>query len=83
VVWGHRYSALPAVELAQRGFIFSSDTSNVYAAPDAALLLSDEFVTTHCFRALSGEGSLVGLQFQPIGGTGRIDVRGGTSSVTS
>ena len=76
VVRGHRYFALPAADLADRGFVFASESTTVYAAPDAALLLADEFVATHCFRAVPGVGSLVGLHFLPARGARRIDVQG-------
>src|SRR5215210_7909749 len=47
--------------------------SDVYRAPDAATLLSDQFVKTHCFAAIRGygpENSLTGLEFKParVGG---------------
>jgi hypothetical protein len=40
----------------------------VYRAPDAATLLSDQFVRTHCFAAIRGygpENGLTGLEFKP------------------
>lgn len=40
----------------------------VYRAPDAAILLSDQFVKTHCFAAIRGygpENGLTGLEFKP------------------
>ena len=76
VVQNHRYVALPAADLATRGFIFETDTITLYAAPDAELLLSDEFVDTHCFRAVQGAGSRVGLAFQPLRSVTRPDVEG-------
>jgi hypothetical protein len=50
----------------------------MYAAPDAKLLLSDEFVATHCFRALPVRraDTLRGLEFQPVPGRALPDVRG-------
>ena len=42
--------------------------SEVYRAPDAATLLSDQFVKTHCFAAIRGygpENGLNGVEFKP------------------
>ncbi len=40
----------------------------VYRAPDAAMLVSDQFVKSHCFSAIRGYGpetGLAGLEFKP------------------
>jgi hypothetical protein len=40
----------------------------VYRAPDAAMLVSDQFVSSHCFNAIRGYGpevGLTGLEFKP------------------
>ena len=47
--------------------------AEVYRAPDAATLLSDQFVKSHCFAAIRGYGAengLTGLEFKPakVGG---------------
>jgi hypothetical protein len=45
-----------------------ASTSDVYRAPDAATLLSDQFVKSHCFAAIRGYGpetGLSGLEFRP------------------
>jgi hypothetical protein len=50
-----------------------------FFAPDAALLLSDEFQDTHCFGMRRGEGptaGLVGLTFEPSGRRDVTDVSG-------
>lgn len=73
---GHSYSALAPGVLAQGGFIFARGDKTMYAAPDAESLLSEEFVASHCFRAVRGTGSLVGLAFEPIRDRKVIDVRG-------
>ena len=42
--------------------------SDVYRAPDAALMLSDQFVRSHCYAAIRGYGAengLTGLEFKP------------------
>ncbi len=53
----------------------SSDatSSEVYRAPDAATLLSEQFIKSHCFTAIRGygpENGLTGLEFKParVGG---------------
>jgi hypothetical protein len=46
----------------------SDAPGEVYRAPDAATLLSDQFVRTHCFVAIRGygrENGLTGLEFKP------------------
>lgn len=69
-------SVAPEV-LAARGFVTTEGDSLVFSAPDAALLLSDAFVDTHCFGAVSrARDSLVGLTFEPVPGRTVPDVRG-------
>jgi len=53
------------IDTARRG---EASTSDVYRAPDAATLLSDQFVRSHCFAAIRGYGpetGLSGLEFRP------------------
>jgi len=76
VFHSHTYSALSPGVLARGGFIFPRGDRTMYAAPDAASLLSEEFVAAHCFRAVPGEGTLVGLAFEPVHDRRVIDVRG-------
>ncbi len=50
-----------------------ASTSEVFRAPDAALMLSEGFVNSHCFSAIRGYGpetGLSGLEFRPsrVGG---------------
>ena len=58
------------VDSSRRG---ETSNSDVYRAPDAATILSDQFVKSHCFAAIRGYGpqtGLAGLEFRParIGG---------------
>ncbi len=58
-------------ELITVGFVQVVDARQhhyVYHGPDAAILLSDEFLDTHCFRlALDGDKpEMVGLAFEPV-----------------
>lgn len=74
---GQVYASLPPAQLAVAGFVIEEGHDSVtYAAPDAALLLSEEFVSTHCFQAVPGEGTLVGLGFEPAPGRKLPDVSG-------
>lgn len=53
------------VDSARRG---QTSNSDVYRAPDAATMLSDQFVRSHCYAAIRGYGSetgLTGLEFKP------------------
>lgn len=63
--------------LASQGFIVLTDDTASYYAPDADVLLSDEFLTGHCFRREEREegGPWVGLGFDPIDPTA-LDIRG-------
>ena len=58
------------LDSARRG---NGSNSDIYRAPDAATLVSDQFVKAHCFAAIRGyaqEAGLSGLEFRParIGG---------------
>jgi Carboxypeptidase regulatory-like domain len=53
------------VDSARRGAVAGGE---VYRAPDAATLVSDQFVKSHCFAAIRGYGpelGLTGLEFKP------------------
>ncbi|MGH7561853.1 MAG: carboxypeptidase regulatory-like domain-containing protein [Gemmatimonadales bacterium] len=73
---GQPFVSLPPELLAREGFVRLLRDSSDFAAPDAVLLLSDEFVSTHCFGAVGGEQNLVGLEFEPIPGRRVADVQG-------
>ncbi|MGE0441299.1 MAG: carboxypeptidase-like regulatory domain-containing protein [Gemmatimonadales bacterium] len=72
---GPAFAALPAAELLDRGFVSEVDDSLAFAAPDAALLLSDQFASTHCFSIVEGPGEL-GLSFSPDSRRAKVDVSG-------
>ena len=69
----------PADSLVYGGFArFSEDVSQFWA-PDAAVLLSDAFLDTHCLRVRRGDGAasgLVGLEFEPTHDRGVPDIAG-------
>jgi hypothetical protein len=53
------------VDSSKRGVASNND---VYRAPDAATMLSDQFVRSHCYAAIRGYGpetGLTGLEFKP------------------
>lgn len=66
-------------DLAKSGFVQQEDTTASFYAPDAVVLLSEAFASTHCFRARRGRGetsAMVGLEFQPVPGRDVPDIRG-------
>jgi hypothetical protein len=69
----------PAAQLLSRGFVELSDTAGVYYAPDAHVLLSDEFLDAYCFRLPRLEpdsAGLLGLAFEPASRHGPPAIRG-------
>lgn len=69
------FRSLDADRLVQDGFIQRDGDQQVYYAPDAATLLSDAFLATHCFRAVRDDGRL-GLEFEPAPGRRTSEIRG-------
>ena len=64
------------LDSARRGDAAGAD---VYRAPDAATLLSDQFVKSHCFAAIRGYGAengLIGLEFKPARVAGLPELTG-------
>jgi hypothetical protein len=77
------FFSAPAQELAARGYVRDDGAgSHHYFGVDAATLLSDAFLDTHCFRiAATPRGrpelaGLIGLQFEPVPGHTLPDVQG-------
>ncbi len=70
------FASLSPELLTRLGFVRQDGDSVIYAAPDAALLLSDQFTATHCFHLVQGNGQLTGLAFQPVPDRLVTDVRG-------
>ena len=69
----------PADSLVIGGFARFSDDVWQFWAPDAAVLLSNPFLDTHCLRVRSGDGlasGLVGLEFEPTDDRGVPDIAG-------
>jgi len=61
------WQSLPVDSLRQVGYVVLENTGwTTYYAPDLDVLLSDAFVTDHCFRVASEAGTgLVGIEFEP------------------
>lgn len=56
-----------------------ASNSDVYRAPDAATMLSDQFVRSHCYAAIRGYGpetGLTGLEFKPARVTTQPELTG-------
>lgn len=74
------FISAPVRDLAARGYVrLLPDNMLQYFALDAAALLSDDFLSTHCFRTVRDERNrpgLVGLGFRPIDQHGLPDIVG-------
>src|SRR5438445_141438 len=73
------FVSLPPESLAQRGFVYDSTGGPVYVAPDSPVLLSEAFLSSHCFRLQSAADDttpLIGLAFEPAHGRRLQDIAG-------
>lgn len=73
------FVSLPPESLAQRGFVYDSTGGPVYVAPDIPVLLSEAFLSSHCFRPQSAADDttpLIGLAFEPAHGRRLQDIAG-------
>jgi hypothetical protein len=73
------FVAVPAERLAEKGYVEAAGDTVLFHAPDAEILLSNEFLDTHCFHAQPGDrdhAGMVGLAFSPIATGALTDVRG-------
>ncbi len=65
--------------LTEAGYIQSANGQYLFLGPDAALLLSDGFLETHCFRLVRAERDMagaVGLGFEPVKGRDVPEIKG-------
>jgi hypothetical protein len=72
-------SALMPDEYAARGYAVTDSSGVTYLAPDADVLLSETFATSHCFQLAesSGDTTRIGLAFRPANSSRDIvDVTG-------
>jgi hypothetical protein len=79
VVGAIPFASAPIGDLDLHGFVRNSAGRTVYFGPDAEVLLSDRFLSRHCFSLRRGEGAnagMIGLAFQPLPGGIRPDVSG-------
>ncbi|MBW3660712.1 MAG: carboxypeptidase-like regulatory domain-containing protein [Gemmatimonadetes bacterium] len=68
-----------AERLVREGFVRREGSDLLYDGPDAATILSDAFLDTHCFRAVpppEGEPGWIGLAFAPDRSPAAVDVEG-------
>lgn len=63
---GQPFRSLPPDHLAREGFVQRAGGRASFHGPDAGLLLSEEFLETHCFETRPGSDGLVGLAFTPV-----------------
>ena len=68
---GSPYKSISVDSLSSHGFVQTApDGELVYYAPDAAVLLSENFLDDHCFSVAApttpSEAHLVGLEFKPV-----------------
>jgi hypothetical protein len=77
-VTGRPFQTLAPQALAAGGYVRADGDSIAFYGPDAHVLLSDEFLDTHCLyvdpRAAAGQ--TVALVFEPIRRKGVVDIRG-------
>jgi hypothetical protein len=68
-VSAHPYASPDAESMASEGYVRQEGDGTMYYAPDADVLLSDAFVSAHCFHlqrdAVTGD-SLIGIAFEPV-----------------
>lgn len=74
------FVSAPADSLAARGYLVESARDYVFYAPDADVLLSESFLSMHCFRAVPWRGEdrdWVGVAFRPESLVdNRVDIAG-------
>lgn len=64
----HVFRSVSPQALAALGFVISDESGFEFHAPDAEVLLSDPFVSTHCFKLTRGTGAhaaQIGVSFAP------------------
>ena len=69
------FESRSAEDLIENGFVQSDpDGNRNYFAPDARVLLSDDFLDSHCVRLEAGDDEaegLIGVAFEPVSGRSR------------
>lgn len=77
-VTGQPFATLPPAVLSQRGYLAEDGDTLVFYGPDARVLLSGEFMDTHCLyvQPAAGAPGEVGVAFEPVGTGERVEIRG-------
>jgi hypothetical protein len=71
------FESLSPDVIARDGYRARADSALVFYAPDARVLLSDEFVASHCFGTRrGGPDGAIGLTFRPQRLTSNVDISG-------
>ncbi len=73
------FESIPVSELTESGYAIIDVDTATYYAPDATVLLSQEFQDTHCFglrRARLGETPVLGVTFTPRGSRSVVEIEG-------
>jgi hypothetical protein len=73
------FRSIAADQLSAHGYSRPEDGAIVFYAPDAAVLMSPEFLRDHCFsvvRSARDRAGQVGLAFEPVRVRERADIRG-------
>ncbi len=73
------YVARPVDSLVAGGFARITSSESLFWAPDAAVLLSDQFLDTHCLKVTEGGADapgMVGLSFEPVRERQLADITG-------
>jgi hypothetical protein len=77
-VTGRPFQTLSPASLAEGGYVRTDGDSIAFYGPDAQVLLSDEFLDTHCLYVdpRAADEQTVGLAFEPIRRKGVVDISG-------
>ncbi len=74
------FRSAPPAQLAALGYSVEERDGTIYYAPDANVLLSEQFAATHCLRLAAADAEhpeRVGLAFEPVGAPrDRVRIRG-------
>jgi hypothetical protein len=74
-VTGSPFQTLEPAALARHGYMRENGSSFAFYGPDARVLLSDEFLDTHCLY-VRRDGDEVGVAFEPVDGRTAVDIHG-------
>ncbi|HET9983083.1 MAG TPA: carboxypeptidase regulatory-like domain-containing protein [Longimicrobiales bacterium] len=73
------FAAIALENLARDGYVTYDGNAWTYYGPDADVLLSDQFLDTHCLELRAGgpdHGELIGVAFRPVSTRGNPDIDG-------